>query len=172
MPKHKPLPSQERLQELFEYSVITGELTWKKKPHPLANRVVVGAKATNSNGHYLQTIVDGQYFVSHRIVWMLVTGEDPGDLEVDHKDLDKLNNSWHNLRLCTRAQNQGNRTKRSDNQTGFKGVYPLPRLGKYAAQIQHEGFQQNLGLFPTPEEAHAAYCKAALELHGDFARTH
>ena len=38
------------------------------------------------------------------------------------------------------------------------------------ANIKLNGRQRKLGRFKTPELAHAAYCRAALELHGDFSR--
>ena len=40
---------------------------------------------------------------------MMITGEDPGDKEVDHKDRVRDNNAWHNLQLVTRGENAINR---------------------------------------------------------------
>jgi hypothetical protein len=171
MTKHKPLPSQERLQELFDYSVVTGELRWRTKSHPKANRCIVGNIAGNKNGDgYLQISVDNSWYAVHRTIWKLVTGVDPGSVFIDHVDRDRLNNAWHNLRLSTNSQNGCNRSKTPHNTTGYKGVF---RNGSgFIARIKVHQRTLNLGTFPTPEEAHAAYCKAAAELHGDFARTH
>jgi hypothetical protein len=47
-----------------------------------------------------------------------------------------------------------------------RGVYRGDRPGTYKAKIN----KIFLGSFATPEEAHAAYAKAALEHHGEFAR--
>ena len=94
----------------------------------------------------------------------------PPGAEVDHIDCNKLNNLRSNLRLCTKSQNQHNRAKQKNNTSGYKGVHLQKRTGKYRAQIKLHGKRKILGLFSTPELAYAAYCSAAVQLHGDFAR--
>jgi hypothetical protein len=42
---------------------------------------------------------------------------------------------------------------------------------KWIAQIGHNKQHFFLGSFDTPEQAHAAYCEAAREHFGEFART-
>lgn len=92
----------------------------------------------------------------------------PADMVVDHISGDSLDNRRCNLRICTPAQNAKNQGKNSLNKSGFRGVC---RAGnKWQALIAHEGKQRYLGTFSTPEEAHAAYCKASEEYHGEFAR--
>jgi hypothetical protein len=104
----------------------------------------------------------------------MITGEDPGYSEVDHADGNRSNNAWHNLRLATRNENQYNKKTCSHSSTQLKGVVHEPRnsIRPWASLITFAGKRTHLGYYHTPEEAHAAYCKAALELHGDFARTH
>ena len=89
---------------------------------------------------------------------------------VDHEDRDGLNNRRENLRLCTFSQNLQNQKRHSNNTSGYKGVSFNKKLGKYAAYICANKKQKHLGYFTTPMEAHQAYCKAAKELHGKFAR--
>ena len=168
MTKHKPLPSQERLQELFDYSIVTGELRWKTTT---SNRVKSGDIAgTLHRDTYILVMVDGTAFRAHRLIWCLITGIDPADNQIDHKDLNGTNNAWRNLRECSDAQNQCNKSKRADCRAPYKGVRKMGL--SYQSRIKLGGKSYHLGTFPTPEEAHAAYCKAAAELHGDFARTH
>ena len=57
-----------------------------------------------------------------------------------------------------------------DNTTGRKGVTYNKRLKKFQARIVLNNKRKYLGVFTTTEEAHAAYCAAATELHGEFAR--
>lgn len=40
---------------------------------------------------------------------------------------------------------------------------------RWRAEIFFEGKRKSLGRFKSPDEAYAAYCKAAKELHGEFA---
>lgn len=87
----------------------------------------------------------------------------------DHKNGNTLDNQRHNLRIATRSQNKQNSKKYRNNKSGFKGVSFHRRIGKWMAAIQVNGKPHYLGYHPTPEAAHAAYCAAAKELHGDFA---
>lgn len=90
--------------------------------------------------------------------------------EVDHIDLNPLNNRRSNLRLTSHQQNSANRRKPISNTSGFKGVCWDKQTNKWQAKIGVNNKQKYLGRFDTPEEAYAAYCKAAEELHGEFAR--
>lgn len=89
---------------------------------------------------------------------------------VDHIDGNSLNNTRSNLRICTRAQNCLNSKRPKHNTSGYKGVAWSKKNNKWQATIKFNGKLHWLGLFDTPEEAHKAYCKAATELHGEFAR--
>lgn len=86
-------------------------------------------------------------------------------LDVDHKDQDKLNNQRYNLRLTTRSNNLQN--KRVVNPSGFRGIHQ--NGSKWFAQIQKDGQQYYLGTYRTKEEAAKAYDKRALELYGEDA---
>ena len=91
-----------------------------------------------------------------------------GDV-VDHVNGCGLDNRRSNLRPASRAQNQWNAGRTKTNTSGWKGV--SRHKCSWRAQINVNGKRVRLGSFPTPEEAHAAYCEAAKRLHGEFART-
>jgi hypothetical protein len=107
----------------------------------------------------------------HTVILCRMLGRDlvKGEM-VDHIDGDGLNNQRSNLRLATHTENLRNQRIRRDNTSGFKGVSWSKASGKWVAQIRMTGKIKYLGSFTTPEEAYAAYCAAALELHGEFAR--
>jgi hypothetical protein len=92
------------------------------------------------------------------------------EVKVDHRDGNGLNNTRKNLRYATYAQNNRNARLRKDNPTGFKGVHLKRSSGKFQALIRVDKVRIHLGSFVTPEEAHAAYCKAAKKYFGAFAR--
>lgn len=96
---------------------------------------------------------------------------EPDGLLVDHWDGDGLKNTRSNLRLATYQQNVHNARISKSNTSGFKGVSWRKANGKWHAQIRVNGRQRNLGYFPTPESAHAAYCNASASLRGEFGRT-
>jgi hypothetical protein len=88
---------------------------------------------------------------------------------VDHIDGDTLNNQRQNLRQSSPAQNQCNRGAQKNNTSGYKGVTLDKRRGRFAAKININRRRVWLGYFDTAEAAHAAYCSAAMRLHGEFA---
>jgi len=92
-------------------------------------------------------------------------------IDCDHRDLNGLNNQKLNLRVCTRAQNMQNTPVKSNSSSGLKGIVLHKSSGLWGARIRVNGKVKSLGYFYTPEGAHAAYCKAAAEHHGEFART-
>jgi hypothetical protein len=107
----------------------------------------------------------------HRLIMERVLGRPLLPTEhIDHADGDGLNNQRSNLRLCTKATNAVNSKRRSDNQSGYKGVCFHPFSGLWRAYIRAEGKQHSLGYYKTPQEAHKAYKVAAVKFYGEFAR--
>lgn len=102
----------------------------------------------------------------HREIMGLSVG-DP--TQVDHRDLDDLNNRRCNLRLASNGQNQQNRQVTKRNRLGIKGVWQISP-NRYRAGINANGSAIDLGVFPTPETASEAYNRAAATYHGEFAR--
>ena len=95
----------------------------------------------------------------------------PGDMSTDHKDRNGLNNQRENLRVCTVGQNNQNSKLRSDNTTGFRGVYPTGSRKKYAAKIRSNGKFLHLGVFDSAAEAARAYDAVARGIYGELATT-
>lgn len=98
-----------------------------------------------------------------------MTGEWP-DCFIDHIDLNTKNNKWENLRKATVSQNGFNRGAQINNKSGYKGVSWCKKSHKWQSHIQYNNKQKHLGHYATPEEAYAAYCKAAADLHGEYHR--
>lgn len=99
----------------------------------------------------------------------LIAGAVTGDI-VDHKDGNGLNNRRYNLRKATHGQNMQNSKPRSNSKSGFKGVRWDKVKAKWTSSIAHNGRRNWLGYFETADEAHDAYCKASIMLHGEFGR--
>ena len=99
----------------------------------------------------------------------MIMGE-PNGKDVDHINRNPLDNRRENLRICTHQQNQYNRTKQSNNTSGFKGVSFNKEKQKFEARIGIDGKSKFLGYFDTAEKASECYKQAALKHHGDFAR--
>jgi hypothetical protein len=172
------LPSKEYLDACLSYNKDTGELIWRQRPVEhfksyFASRCFNGQYAGTVAGYpnwkgHITIFLGKKAYYAHRIIWKMVTGEDPVD-EIDHIDGVKSDNSLKNLRQATGAQNQRNRTKYKSNSTGFKGVSLDRAKDKYVAQISVDGKNMHIGYFDSPEKAYAAYCEKARVLHGAFA---
>lgn len=93
----------------------------------------------------------------------------PGGGYVDHIDHNGLNNTRTNLRIATHMQNICNGRKRTNNKSGFIGVYWHAKALKWAAQITVNGTVISLGLDRDPFAIARLRDKAAIELHGKFA---
>ena len=70
---------------------------------------VVPAGSKDDNGYHMMNwkTPDGKrrFLRLHNVVWITHNGSVPKGLEIDHIDGNKSNNSVHNLRLVTHAQN-------------------------------------------------------------------
>jgi len=80
----------------------------------------------------------------------------PENMELDHRDRDKLNNQRDNFRIVTRSQNCHNSGLKSNNTSGVKGVYYENQKQKWRAVISINGSRIHLGLFDQFEDAVAA----------------
>ena len=58
---------------------------------------------------YKRIDIDGVTYQLSRIVWAIVKGEDPGDMDIDHDDRNKNDNTIGNLRCVTTSDNNKNR---------------------------------------------------------------
>lgn len=156
-----------RLRTLLAYNPETGIFTRLSKNN---RRHLIGEICgyRMSNG-YISITVDGVGHLAHRLAYLYMTGGHPPD-QVDHRDLNKSNNAWNNLRPANRSQQSSNVGAKSTNKYGMKGVYQDKRRGTYYAQIKIDGKRRFLGARHSIQEAHALYCEAAIEAFGEFAR--
>ena len=99
---HTVLIDQEDLELVSQYN-------WNPFHRPRQNTYV--ARGYKKHGRQ-------KFVYMHRVI-MGVT--DPS-IDVDHRDHQGLNNQKHNLRTCTRTQNNWNKGMRKDNTSGYTGV--------------------------------------------------
>lgn len=159
--------TQERLKELLNYDPESGFFTRVVgRPGPNARKGDV-AGCDNGQG-YIRIYVDGRPYKGHRLAFLYMVGSIPK--EIDHKNLNRSDNRWANLRAATRSQNISNVAIRPDNTSGFKGVSLHKPNGKWRAQASVSGKKKTIGYYFSPEEASQAY-RLYTETHfGEFAR--
>lgn len=157
----------ERLRQLVHYDFVTGKFMRLVSTSP---RALAGDECGDLDGKgYIRLRVDGKRYSGHRLAWFYITGCWPEN-EVDHWNLIRTDNRWGNLREADTFTNKRNTGARRNNKVGFKGVSWHPFSKKWRARIYVDGREQNLGMYDTPEEANAAYARAATERFGEFAR--
>lgn len=127
--------TQDLLQKLFHYNRSTGIFGWRvKKP---------GVKQTDNvttlcaQGYKVVTLNRKRYYV-HRLIWILETGKN-ADGFIDHKNRDKSDNRFKNLRVVSKSQNEHNTVKRVSNKTGYKNISYYKTSSSYVAEYMLNG---------------------------------
>jgi hypothetical protein len=159
----------ERLREILHYDKDTGSFTWAHdvrcghRNEQLKYRKGSSAGYVNKQG-YLMICIEQRSYRAHRLAWHHVTGEWPTSL-LDHKNEQKADNKWDNLRLADKSLNSLNRRKPPANNTsGYKGVTFHAASGLWKASLVVQGKTHSLRYHKTPELAYAARVAAERRL--------
>lgn len=151
----------------------TVELTphiWDKVDKSNTNGCWLWTGTKNGKGYgYFR--VNHKAVMVHRFSYELVHGPIDKGLVVDHICHNPACVNPEHLRPCTNKENTRNQSKGKRNTSGFKGVCWNGHARKWQAGIRVDGHSIHLGLFLSATDAHAAYCRAALRLHGEFANS-
>lgn len=157
--------TQEYLKSIISYNPDTGVI---KKIRCRRGDWVGKPAGTILKKGYRSVSINNKRYLAHHLAWLYMTGDWP--VQVDHRNAIKDDNRWANLRLATCSENMHNQGKRRHNKSGYKGVCWHRGARKWVAQIKVDWKIKYLGLYDTPQAAHAAYCEAAKKYHGEFAR--
>lgn len=160
------MPDIFAIREFLHYDPDSGIFTWTK--HHFSNLVGKRAGRIAKSG-YRQISINDKLYYEHRLAFLYMTGRWPENS--DHKDLNRANNKWENLREANYTQNNQNIAVRKNNKLGLKGVSLIAKNGKYKAQIRINKIVKVIGVYDTPEEAALAYSNKAKEVHGEFYNT-
>ena len=109
---------------------------------------------TNSNGVML-----------HQLLMGFTQGK-----EVDHINLNTLDNRRCNLRICTHQQNQINQPVQKNNTSGVPGVSFYPPRKKFRARIKVSQHDIHLGYYLTFTEATQARNVGMELMFGEYGR--
>lgn len=90
--------------------------------------------------------------------------------EIDHINLNTMDNRSCNIRYCTHQQNQMNQSLQKNNTSGVSGVSYYPPRKKYRARIKISQNDIHLGYYSTFEEAVMARNVGMLCLFGEYGR--
>lgn len=156
--------TQEKLKELLTYDSLSGNFTW--------NVSVKGSKGkgkiagTKTQKGYVDVCIAGKKYGLHRLAFLYQTGSIPEC--VDHKNTNKSDNRWENLRPASYVTNSYNYSGRPSI-SGVRNVYYDPRgKSKYFVHLKVNGKSKHYGFYETVEEAAIIAEKARKEMHGEF----
>ena len=152
----------ERLKEVISYDADTGIFTWLVS---LNGRGKTGALAGNiSVLGYRRIGIDRQCYKASRLAIFYMTGKWP-EFDVDHINGDSTDDRYLNLRdVPTYVNLQNQRKAKSSNKS--TGVLGVTRSGsRFRARIGIDGRHDDIGIFPTLEQASQAYIEAKRKLH-------
>lgn len=155
--------TQSRLKEVVCYDPASGVFTWAMSRPACRKGAVCGR--INGNG-YREIGIDGVLHGANRLAVLYMTGAFPPDaMVVDHRNRNKTDDRWLNLRVCTQWQNTLNASKGTDR---LKGVTWDKARSKWRAQVRIDGAKVNLGRFDCFGRALSAYRSAAKAAHGEY----
>ena len=154
------------VKALLNYDPLTGELTHAVDRRP-TGKAEEPAGWVNQRGYH-RVSVEGKNLPANRVIWLWMTGVYP-TLDVDHKDRQRANNVWSNLRLATRSNNLINQGRKPNNTSGYKGV--LSRGDSHIVRLRIAGKTKYFGSYPTAVQAAHAYDVVAVKHNGEFAVT-
>lgn len=159
--------TQERLKELLNYDPLTGQFTWRVNRQSVRAGDIAGSMGQHG---YRVLRADSQNYRSHRLAWIYCFGYEPK--QIDHIDRDKTNNAISNLREVEDYQNKWNVSAHKLGKSNLRGAIlssnPFLKKRPWFSKIRLNGKLVYLGYFATPEEAAAAYEKAAKAARGEF----
>jgi hypothetical protein len=184
MIKKNSLPSQDYLSECFDYCADSGVLLWTSRPREhfktTAGWNIFNSKNAwkevkaiqNSNGKkYITVHISGKSYLAHRIIWKLLHGYDPD--EIDHINGNGLDNKLSNIREVDRKENCKNQKRKTTNKSGVCGVIYREDQKKWTASIRVDDKQKHIGSYIDFNEAVLARLNAEKiygyhERHGEY----
>lgn len=158
--------SHEELLSTLSYDPDTGIFKWINARRGTRAGSTAGSKMPVG---YIQIRINQISHYAHRLAIFYVTGEMPPDV-VDHRDGDKRNNRYLNLRCVTQCENQQNRKAPNKRAAGrsskYLGVSWKVSHKKWGAHIKlPRGKLKFLGYYETEESAHQAYLIEKRKIH-------
>jgi hypothetical protein len=151
----------DHIRNILDYNPNTGEFVWKihhRRPDLIGKRA-----GSPTNTGYWAIAINNQKRLAHRLAWLYMIGHFP-EKHLDHRDGNKQNNRFSNLREVDRFGNLQNMRKPTiANQSGFLGV--SPHQGKWRVQIMIKGERIRISGFDTPEQAYEKYLELKRKHH-------
>ena len=157
--KNLPIPTQQRLIELFEYTDDGGLRRMISSGNQKAGTITYGKKESCGRRRIL---VDSNLYLFHRVVWKLIYGNEPKF--IDHINQNPSDNRVENLRQVDKSSNARHQKKPKNNSSGFIGVSWYKSSSKWKASICVNSNYLSIGYYKNIKDAVLAYNEKCNEL--------
>ena len=122
-----------------------------------------------ANKGYIRIGINKKMYLLHRVIYKYFNDEwdltdSSSKNQIDHIDINPLDNRIENLRRVNNSQNQRNKNKKKNCSSQYKGVYWHKQNNKWLAYIRIDGKIKHLGSFTNEEEAAEVYKKKYHEI--------
>jgi len=142
------------LDTLFTYCPKTGNMYWKTSRKWTTIKAGDVAGSVDKRSKYRRLRIPEGRIDCHRAIWIMVYGEIPTGMVIDHIDHDRGNNKLDNLRVTTNRGNGTNLKLNPLNKSGATGVCWDKSREKWAVHIRTGGGKKKtVGRFSSFEEA-------------------
>lgn len=158
--------SHSELQRLLHYDPETG--IWTRRIATINSKPPGEPFLPTHNHGYVHIYVFKKKRLAHRLAVFYMTGEWPKG-KIDHKNQNRANNSWKNIRPATQSRNAANSRIRKDNISGFRGVSWNATRKKWDVRITVKRKHIWLGRHADKNVAIETYKQAAIGYFGEFA---
>ncbi|WP_258807643.1 HNH endonuclease signature motif containing protein [Pseudidiomarina sp. CB1] len=166
--EYDPIKKQAILKRLLRYEPETGNFFHKRRQLRTKGDAVFNSKVDEDKpigfqrNRYHYCCLLGRDYPSSHLAWLYNYGVwvPDTDLEIDHINLNSLDNRIDNLRLVTHQQNSSNLPLMKSNSSGCSGVM---RDSQRKQRWRAFNRRKTLGVFETYEEAVAARKKSEIE---------
>lgn len=163
--KNLPMPSMERLRELFDYNP-DGSLTRLISiGTQKAGSITFGKKEKHG---YSRICVDSCHYLFHRVVWQWHYGDDPKI--IDHINQDRNDSRIDNLRRVDKSSNCRHQLLPKNNTSGFFGISLNRKKNIWYATICVNSVNIKLGGSKDIKKAVLIYNEACNKYHGEFGK--
>lgn len=159
--------TQDQLKEQLSYDPYTGIFRWKiSRVGVRAGSIAGSGKA----GQYRRIGLHKELYLAHRLAWLYMTGVMPELDGIDHRDGNRGNNVFKNLRDVTQQLNVHNqrRKRKGSIHSRHIGVGFHCRDNLWRARIKLGKKRVILGYFKTEELARVAYLEAKAKHHAGY----
>ena len=142
--------TKQKLKKLIIYEPNSGIIRWRESGSGRTRNLYCGWYDKIHGYHKIE--INSISYQAHRLAFLYMKGYLPEN-QVDHKDRNRENNKWDNLREVSQQCNSQNCNLSKNNKSGVTGVYKRRKSKKWRSYIRNKHKLFHLGNYDNIEGA-------------------